>query len=299
MPFLGGGVMGELVKILGEIKEKIGYNSFILLAFSFMVVAFEKQLGEEVQEKYKLMLIAIGGSLFFLGLIAALLSVFVAYFSNRPARGLLDGLAAASLSGLVGGYFGFGYGVGSPYVEPQYVRIGMCFLFAVPVGGFLGLCLDLVRADRPVEWRKYLSVFIMSSVLLFGSCALGIAYFAPVVDGAGMIYADLLLIFVLYVFFMILIESIQSGWGLARFIRSMFAFIICTAIVYIFSWLVTIEIGHNYWFECERLICMEFQADPENRLVGQENFILSLLGLMSWTIVTFVLSLRINNLNFR
>ncbi len=203
--------MAEILESLNAVRKKIGYEAFIFFVMSFVTLTFGDKLGKDAPEVLRNSVPILAGGLFFVGIIIALLKLFAVFFSHRPARGLIDGLAAGIMAGVMGGYFGYGYHGGSNYIESPFFRMALCVLFATPIGGILGLFMDLFHPDRPIQLKKYLGVAILvfsSAIVVVGY---GIVQFVPRLRG-GITLGDVQLIFEIFLLIISGLTAFSFSW---------------------------------------------------------------------------------------
>lgn len=181
--------MTDALGSLNNFRKKIGYEPLLFFALASATLGFAAKLRNDVGKNQTLvsLLDFSAGCLFAIGLLIALLRIVSVFFSHRPARGFIDGLAAGLIAGLLGGLFGYGshdvlFFPGfepQPYVEPAYIRTAYCVLFAVPIGAVVGVLCDLVHPDRAIPWRKYLGAVILAVGVLICVTGLGVGVFSP------------------------------------------------------------------------------------------------------------------------
>jgi len=218
--------MSVTLPSLNEFRKKIGNGSLLFFALATTTTTFAGRLHteEEHTRKIREFLNFAAGCLFALGLLIALLRIVSVFFAHRPARGMIDGLAAGLIAGVVGGYFGYGFHdiyhvagyLDERYFEPSYYRIALCVLFAVPVGGIMGLLCDLAHPDRAIPWRKYLGALILSIGILLCVTGMGVALYTPDMKGAGIIVSDIQLLFEIFLLAFALIVTTSFGWPFRR-----------------------------------------------------------------------------------
>jgi hypothetical protein len=180
--------MPDVFAALKHFRRQIGYEPILFLSLAFIAVAFANQIPmTDRGATLGRLIIFVAGCLFGLGVLIALLRTVSALFTHRPARGLIDGLAAGLLAGVVGGTFGYGLhsvyrypdGFASPYVEPAAFRVALCVLFATPLGGVVGVFIDLLHPDRQVPWRSYFGVAVGAISLVTMPCWLRSIFLRP------------------------------------------------------------------------------------------------------------------------
>lgn len=220
-------MLKEVLSFLQTQLPKIGYESPVLLSFGLLLGHFATTL----PERFRAAAQAAAGILVAAGVLTGLLRAFSIFFKNRPARGMIDGLAAGLIAGLVGGLFGYGWHTGPGYeAESSLLRIFYCTVFAVPVGGVLGFCFDLVHPDRRVEWRSLLGPVIISFGALFGLAGAGVVWFVPRMRGAGITVGDLQLLFEVHVFAAAMIACFYFACDGAVYVRRTIKLLVSIAV---------------------------------------------------------------------
>jgi hypothetical protein len=170
---------------LGKYRKKIGKWPLLFFTLAITTATFTSNL--KTDEEITSLLNFTAGCLFALGL----LKIISAFFTHRPARGLIDGLGAGLVAGIIGGFFGYGFHnvfelpgfTPLSYVEPRYYRIGLCVLFATPVGGIMGMLCDLAHPDRAIPWRKYIGAMILAITILLCVTGYGVHFTYPLWKG--------------------------------------------------------------------------------------------------------------------
>jgi hypothetical protein len=207
---------------LRKYRKQIGNWPLLFFTLAITTVTFTGNL--KTDERITSLLNFTAGCLFALGLLIALLKVISAFFTHRPARGLIDGLGAGLVAGVIGGFFGYGFHnvmelPGFPprhYIEPTYYRIGLCVLFAVPVGGIMGMLCDLAHPDRVIPWRKYISAMILAICILLCVTGYGVAFYVPAMQEAGIVVSDIQLLFEIFLLSFSFIVTASFDWPLRR-----------------------------------------------------------------------------------
>lgn len=231
--------------------KTIGRIPIVFVFLATMTVSFGTKYPDEAESSIREILHFAGFVLFSIGLLVAVLKLVSVAFNKRPARGMLDGLAAGLLAGLVGGAFGYGFhahyiipetanGAGYwLYAEPRILRISLCVLFAVPVGGVLGAILDVVHADRDVKWRLYLGPLLLAIGLLLVGVGVGLYTFLPDMHNSlsvseqieqrtfsiGIIISDIQLLFEVFVIGFASIVFTSFGWSSRKMLSRIILFI--------------------------------------------------------------------------
>jgi hypothetical protein len=272
--------VAEIINLLTAVRDKIGYESFIFIAFSFITIAFGEQLNDQIPSELEAILRAIAGILFAVGLLIAFLRVFHSFFTLRPARGMIDGFASGLVAGFIGGYFGYGSHSIAAYDIHPLLRMLLCVPFSIAVGGVLGLCIDLYHPDRKIPWRKYIGSIILSFAVLFSLVGFGIFIFVPSFSGAGIILSDIQLIFEVALVTMSAIIAFGFGWPLKKYIyRLLFIF---------FSIAVARIITHTVFID--NLNQTNFRLSQKQYVSGLEgglDLTFSVIILMLWFIASY------------
>lgn len=249
--------MGEITNFLTAARDKIGYEAFIFIGFSFITLTFSEQLSDKVPTPIQMTLRGLAGILFALGLLIAFLKIFYSFFTLRPARGMIDGLATGLIAGLIGGYFGYGFHSGSQYPMHPFLRTLLCVPFAIAIGGVLGLCIDLYHPDRTISWRKYLGALILSFSVLFALVGFGLFLFVPTFPGTGIMLSDIQLIFEVGLLVMTSIVAFSFSWPIKKYLARLLLVFFSIAVARIITFLVAIEdpeqspirLGQRQYFE--------------------------------------------------
>jgi hypothetical protein len=188
----------EILRFIQGQLHKIGYEAPVFIGFAVLLAQFASTLADG--SPFKGPAQAAAGVLLTIGVLVGLARAFSRFFQYRPARGMVDGLAAGLVAGLVAGFLGYGWHSGPGYgPESSAIRAMFCTAFAVPIGGLLGFCFDLVHPDREFDWRKYLTGVVLSFGTLFLVAGASVVLFAPRMKGPGISVADLQLLFEVYV----------------------------------------------------------------------------------------------------
>jgi hypothetical protein len=209
--------MGEVLKALERIHDRIGWQSEVLVTMAVLIKLFVEKVPTH-NETADAFCDRLAWVLFAAGTLLGLLKAFASFFKNRPARGMVDGLAAGLFAGLVGGSLGYGIHSGPGYVDHAILRIGLCTLFAMPVGGVLGLCFDLMHPDRAINWRTGLGVIALGLALLFLLVSFGMSQFIPVMKGIGATLGDVQLLFETYILLASALAAFSFSWSRRRFL---------------------------------------------------------------------------------
>jgi hypothetical protein len=152
----------------------------------------------------------VGAALIFTALGWSLVKLFAFAFEKRPARGLIDGVTAGLIAGIVGGYFGFGWG---DSVDPSYIRMLLATVFSVAVGGVVGMGCDLVHPEHDINWKQWgpgILAITLGFLILVG---VGIFVGVPTMEGNGISFSDLLLLFECYAVVFALMHALQFDWA--------------------------------------------------------------------------------------
>jgi len=88
---------------LGKYRKKIGNWPLLFFTLAITTATFTSNL--KTDEQITSLLNFTAGCLFALALLIALLKIISAFFTHRPARGLIDGLGAGLVAGIIGGFF--------------------------------------------------------------------------------------------------------------------------------------------------------------------------------------------------
>jgi hypothetical protein len=279
--------MTEILESLNVVRKKIGYESFIFLVMSFVTLTFGDKLGKDAPEVLRNSVPILAGGLFFIGIIIALLKLFAVFFSNRPARGLIDGLAAGIMAGVIGGYFGFGYHGGSNSIDSPFFRMALCVLFATPIGGILGLFIDLFHPDRPIQWKKYLGIAILvfsSTIVVVGY---GIIQFVPQLKD-GITLGDLQLLFEIFLLIISGLTAYSFGWPFKK-IRIRYCTLFASiALARVYTLIIPVR---DPLQEGYRLYQRRFLYNPSDihDISGKIDLAFTIVTLMVWTLVTYAL----------
>lgn len=280
-----------VIEALKLIREKIGYQAFVVLVLSFIAATFAQRLNDDVPGALRASCWVIAGGMFAVGILMALLQLSMPLFKHRPARGLIDGLAAGVLSGVVGGYLGFGFHHTSEYVDPTFARVGLCILFATPVGGVLGLAFDLFQPDRPIPWRTYLGVILLSFMFLFAVVGFGLRWFIPTMRGHGITVSDLQLLFESFLVFSVGIAAIQFVWPARQVLQRLpvliGGIILARCATFIMPYIAAP--GSS----CTHFYCSEFVGDAN----GRASLAATVIALMTWAICTYGVLVKGHGLN--
>ncbi|MGD1860178.1 MAG: hypothetical protein ACFB0E_09440 [Leptolyngbyaceae cyanobacterium] len=274
--------MGEIINFLTAIRNKIGYEAFIFIGFSFITLTFGEQLSasSKVAPELEVTIRVLAGILFAVGLLIAFLRIFYSFFTLRPARGMIDGLAAGLIAGLIGGYFGYGFHSGSQYPLHPFLRTLLCIPYATSIGGILGLCIDLYHPDRKISWRKYLGALVLSFAILFAVVGFGLFLFVPAFSGAGITLSNIQLIFEVGLLAITAIVAFGFSWPIKKYLtRFLFIFFSIT-IARIITFLVAIE-------NPAQSVVSLGQLQYLDTLEGGINLAISAIILMLWFIATY------------
>lgn len=273
--------MGDLLGFFKIIQKTIGVQAIAFMVIAFACLAFKSQLGDKAPVGLSQATFVMAGLLFATGLLVAVLRLFAATFQHRPARGMIDGLAAGLFAGLLGGFFGYGYHTGPGYEnQSSYYRILLCVVFAIPIAGVLGLCVDLFHPDRKIPWRDYLGAIVLSFAILFVFVGFGVSFFSPVVEGAGITLGDFQLIFEFGVAMLLAMMAFSFRWPVKRFLARSVLLISSIALARALTFLVYVEVpGQGNVRLCSRM----FPKD----LTGDVELAVSVIILMLWFIASY------------
>ncbi len=93
--------------LLGLLKE-IGYFPYVIFCLGLLLAVALRMIPAESTMEISQWLKLLAHILVVSGILAALMKIFGHYFSKRPARGMIDGLGAGFVAGIIGGWLGFG-----------------------------------------------------------------------------------------------------------------------------------------------------------------------------------------------
>jgi hypothetical protein len=213
--FLGAPIL-RWPQSLTAMRSTFGFQGYLFVSLSFITLIFSGILPSDLPPIYKYVTAIVAIILFVIGLLVGLLRIFVPYFQTRPARGLLDGLAASTLAALIGGYFGYGHHTGEGYDDPAYIRLIWCALFTIPVGALIGLAFDMFQSDHDIQWRLFFGTLLAALIADIGIILGLFQLFIPTMTGRGVTLGDMHLICVIFIAASILITSIQFKWNVTN-----------------------------------------------------------------------------------
>jgi hypothetical protein len=204
--------MNEILTTLNGLRKQLGNVSIVFLTLSFLVLCFQQKLvGTEWVSRFTLLAIAF----FSLGLLIGLVKFTSKFFNERPARGILDGLAAGLIAGILGGALGFGY-----HDEPDShaYRIGLCVMFALPVGAVIGCIIDFLHPDIIFDYKRYVSAIILAVTMLLLSIGVDLFLYVPTeMKGDGITLGEIQLIFEILLIFLTIIVTNERNWSMTKY----------------------------------------------------------------------------------
>jgi hypothetical protein len=218
--------MKDLLDLLKTVKSAIGEMAFSLMVLGLAVNEFgEKVFGNNGPHHPDLVRVA-SSVPFVAGLTIGLFRMLSPYFRTGPGRGLSDGLLAGVVAGLLGGYFGFGWHTDG-YVEGPLTRTLLCLVFATPLGGVIGMFLSAFRPDTKIVWREHFGGFACAMAFCFATYGYALTRLVPAMEGQGIKFSDIELIFEVYLCFIASVFAFQSGWRRRKWLARMILLLIC------------------------------------------------------------------------
>jgi hypothetical protein len=229
---------GEKPPSVFEVLKKIGFMPYALASLGIATATYLGKYPGTDTDPVKQFLKLLSASLFLAGILWALTRLFQKTFTNRPARGLIDGLFAGMVAGFVGGQLGYGWGAMSreTYAEPGYLRVLFALVFTVPVSGILGLGCDLIHTDRKIHWRRDLGLVLLVGVVVLGLVGFGVFKYVPNVQAKGITFSNLLLLFEAFVITFCALMSWQLTWPWKRFAGRLGVVLFLIAALRITTW---------------------------------------------------------------
>jgi len=215
--------------------KKLGYFPYAFVSLGIAASLY----AQKAAGRWGDILVWLSGACLTTGLLWALVKICSGLFAKRPARGLIDGLVAGAIAGFVAGRLGYGshrmediqrfiyvdlYGNGelspivSSYGEPGYIRTFLVFTFTLPVAGILGLGCDLIHADRKINWRRDVGIVLLVAVVLLLFVGFGIFRYVPEMQGRGINFSELLLIFEVFLLAFSMLMAFSFRWSARKFL---------------------------------------------------------------------------------
>ncbi|WP_050527183.1 hypothetical protein [Pseudorhodobacter aquimaris] len=217
--------MIEILTLLQSANKKVGLTGPLLIGLAICIITYSEMFSEvsEIGE-YISIFKTLSALLFLAGITSITFQLVSGAFRTRPAKGMIDGLAAGLFAGLFGGALGYGWhevsSIPGFYDIPMgssLERIKLCLIFSVPVGGIIGITLDFVDPEMKFDLRKNIGALILGFSVMAIALGFFVGYYAPIVKDGGVKLSDLQIISEIYILIFIIIVSFGSKLSLREF----------------------------------------------------------------------------------
>lgn len=272
--------MNEILTALNALRKRLGIESIVLITLSFAILSFGGQLDSDLKKEYSELITIVAGAFFCLGLLIGLLRFVSRLFNDRPARGILDGLAAGLIAGILGGALGYGSHSGPDYDEPGYIRIGLCIMFALPIGGVVGFFIDLLHPDREIPYKRYLSAIILGVSILLSFVGIGLFLFVPTIQNDGIMLGEIQLLFEVFLVVLAIIVVIDRNWSIKKYLLRLPNIVLGILLARLYTTFSVSNSGYDYGMP---LYLRQYFSAPE----GDVNLIVTVVSFVVWSVAFY------------
>lgn len=267
--------------VLSAFKALFGHRSYFLIPAALLLLCVSKLFSRDIPYLYVITILLVSYACFLIGVAIIVFRIFAPYFLSRPARGVLDALAASTISAVVGGYFGFAYHTGPDYKDPAFVRLLWCAIFTIPTGALIGLGFDLFQSDHKINWRLYLGGLLTAFFIGIAIIIITMQFFMPEMNGNGITLSDLYLLFSIFLFSSAIITAVQFEWTVKQCLCRGLLLLCNIAISLYLIWHIPSD--SSYQLGCEFLYCRAWDKSPDDQM----SFGFTIIGFIVWTLASY------------
>ncbi|MEY8827376.1 hypothetical protein AB9K34_02990 [Sedimentitalea sp. XS_ASV28] len=260
-------MLDELRKILGERFKRLGVVGPSFLAISAVIGGFIGSAPtEKIPDVVRVFFVSLTWMLFAFGILTIVLRLVSGAFSTRPAKGLIDGMAAGLVAGFVGGMLGYAGAthMHMPGFEPMeygslWSRLLPIIVFSVPLGGIVGMALDFAHPSTDFHIKKYIGAILLglaSTAIVLGGF---VTFMAPVGQEHGIQFQHLQVIYEVYLLSFTALVFIEKSDETKGRLIVLATLLVCTVFWRLASWFIYVDNPYQPFFPNDVLPAIPFR----------------------------------------